>query len=87
MELQKFIESRKYLYHLTDKKNLKSILNDYTLKSTKILVKESDIENKSTFLRTRRLEHSPARIKGFDIIIRDQYPLNPVIAMKSHVIH
>jgi hypothetical protein len=83
MELQKFIDSRKYLYHLTDQVNLKSILNDYTLKSTKELVKASHIEKKTAFLRTRRLNHCPIKINGFDIMIRDQYPLNPVIAMKN----
>lgn len=83
MELQKFIDSRKYLYHLTDQLNLKSILSDYTLKSTKELVKASNIEKKTAFLRTRRLNHCPIRINGFDIMIRDQYPLNPIIAMKN----
>jgi len=83
MELQKFIGSRKYLYHLTDKVNLKSILSDYTLKSTTELIKASTIEKKTAFLRTRRLKHCPITINGFEIVIRDQYPLNPVIAMKN----
>jgi hypothetical protein len=83
MELQKFINSREYIYHLTDKKNLKSILTDYTLKSTKELIKASNIEKKAAFLRTRRLEHCPITVNGFGIMVRDQYPLNPVIAMKN----
>jgi hypothetical protein len=83
MELQKFIESREYLYHLTDKINLKSILSDYTLKSTTELVKSSNITKKADFLRDRRLKHCPISINGFDIMIRDQYPLNPAIAMKN----
>ena len=83
MELQKFIDSRKYLYHLTDQTNLKSILSDYNLKSTKELIKASNIEKKAAFLRNRRLKHCPITINGFNIMIRDQYPLNPVIAMKN----
>lgn len=82
MELNKFIALRPYLYHLTDISNIESILSDYTLKSTSILSGIAKLEDRDTFLRTRRVGHKKI---GTDIqfSIRDQDPLYEKIVNKN----
>jgi len=83
MDIEKFISTRQFLYHLTDKRNLPSILDTYTLKSTKVLVNESTLSGKANFLKARRQDHYALVINGNQIFLRDQHPLSEKIVMKN----
>ena len=83
MNIEKFKILRPYLYHLTDKRNLKSILSDYTLKSTVTLTEIVKLPNIEDFLRTRRVGHKEITDGSKSFILRDQDPLNEKIATKN----
>lgn len=76
MELTRFIKTRPHIYHLTDRRNLGSILESGVLLSTQKLVAKSDLKNKNSFLTTRRVGHETISIDGKDYFIRDQRPLS-----------
>lgn len=76
MELQKFIKIRPHIYHLTDHRNLDSILETGKLLSTKKLVAMSTVADKAGFLSTRRENHKVITAKNIDYHIRDQRPLS-----------
>lgn len=83
MNIEKFLSLRPFLYHLTDRRNLNSILSDKTLKSTEQLAKISNLEDADKFLKTRRAVH--AQISNGDTIyyIRDQKPFSVTIVKKA----
>lgn len=76
MELKQFIKIRPHIYHLTDKRNLDSILSTGKLLSTKKLVAASDLTSKKEFLTTRRKDHEVITAGGVQYYIRDQRPLS-----------
>lgn len=76
MEIKQFIKIRQHIYHLTDKRNLDSILATKKLLSTKSLVAMSDLKSKKEFLTTRRKEHQVITAGGVEYHIRDQRPLS-----------
>lgn len=76
MELNQFIKIRPHIYHLTDERNLESILATGKLLSTEQLVNVSNLQNKNEFLTTRRREHAVVTVDGVDFYIRDQRPLS-----------
>jgi hypothetical protein len=75
MDIQKFILLRPVLYHLTDKNNLESILEERTLKSTKSIAEEFAVDNVKDFLTSKRPKHVQLSKGQKSIIIRDQYPI------------
>ncbi len=81
MDIQHFIEKTPYLYHLTDRCNLDFIKESKKLFSTVQIIKMAEDEDGDgdSFLRTRRPKHSPIKINGFDLSIRDQRPLNKAL--------
>ena len=76
MELKQFVKIRPHIYHLTDKRNLDSILENGKLLSTKKLVASADLNNKNEFLTTRRKDHEIITAGGNNYYIRDQRPLS-----------
>jgi hypothetical protein len=76
MDINKFVKVRPHLYHLTDEKNLDSILEKQEILSTVKLVEISDLKNKSQFLTTRRVTHEEILAGKKKYYIRDQYPLS-----------
>lgn len=76
MELIQFTKTRPYLYHLTDKRNLDSILATQKLLSTRKLVDISNITEKSKFLTSRREDHKVISSSKVQYYIRDQRPLS-----------
>lgn len=77
MDIKKFIQLRRYLYHLTDPINCESIFNDYKLKSFVTLAGIFDIPNAQEVLRKQRIGHrQPVHSKGnYKFTPRDQDPL------------
>lgn len=83
MDLTKFISLRPYVYHLTDRRNLKSIIAQKKILSTKKIVNDSAKPNKRTYLSSRRPEHDLIKINGFDFHIRDQQPISELVLGRS----
>jgi uncharacterized protein DUF7002 len=83
MDISKFILLRPELYHLTDPRNLESILSDYTLKSTKVLTKLVGMSGSYDFLHKRRVGSKEISNGTQTYIIRDQDPLYEAIAVKN----
>jgi hypothetical protein len=83
MDINKFISLRPVLYHLTDRRNLDSILNERMLKSTDQLSLLCDLPNRKKFLRTRRPIHEQIKNGNVTYHIRDQKPFSETIIKKS----
>ncbi len=83
MNIEKFKTLRPYLYHLTDKANVQSILNGGKLLSTAALTKVFDVENPDEFLRSRRIGHKKIAKGDKFVMIRDQDPLSINILKKN----
>lgn len=83
MNKEEFENKRPYLYHLTDRRNLKNISKYGILKSTTTLVNSSDLENKIEFLQTKRNSHEVLNIQGTEIHIRDQNPISEIVLRRS----
>jgi hypothetical protein len=83
MDINKFIELRPHLYHLTDERNINPILQSRTLNSAAVLAKLGGVPNLSEFLRTRRRGHFPIENGSFLAILRDQDPLFEKIVTKN----
>lgn len=83
MDIQQFINLRPVLYHLTDERNLESILSDRVLKSTERLANKTRATNRATILRTRRPLHIEFKQGESSYHIRDQRPLSVAIVSKA----
>lgn len=82
MDKEYFIEKRPYMYHLTDRRNINSIMSDKKIFSTVSLVNSSEMENSSSFLKRRRDKESrntPILVDGVSVYIRDQHPINSAL--------
>lgn len=76
MELTQFAKTRPHIYHLTDKRNLDSILETGKLFSTQRLVAMSNRVDKRKFLVSRRENHEVISSSQVQYYIRDQRPLS-----------
>lgn len=78
MNIDRFIETHPFLYHLTDSRNFDLILKHKKLFSTQELVIKSDLEAefKTSFLRSRRPRHFVLNIDNQQYFIRDQRPIS-----------
>jgi hypothetical protein len=83
MDLQKFVQLRGNLYHLTDKENLKVILETRRLSSSSALAQRAGVPDIDKFLRTRRVGHYAIANGNFKAILRDQDPLFRNIVIKN----
>ena len=77
MELERFIQKREYLYHLTDSMNIEFIRKNKKIFSTKYLIENSTLDDKkkNNLLVSRRSSHIQVNLNGTQIQIRDQKPL------------
>jgi hypothetical protein len=76
MDINKFIQLRPYLYHLTDKNNLCLILKKRKLLSTKSLIELSGNDTYNVFNLERREGHAQIKINNTIVSIRDQKPIS-----------
>lgn len=76
MDIEKFIKLRKFLYHLTDERNISSIFGQQKLLSATAIVAQSAIEDKPQFLSTRRGNHCAILVDGIEYRLRDQQPIS-----------
>lgn len=83
MDIDKFLELRPKLYHLTHKDNLESIKESNKIYSTDYIVKKSGITEPESFLKTRRVKLKKVNFNGSEIYIRDQIPLHPSMINKA----
>src|ERR1044072_7187388 len=83
MEINNFVRLRQYLYHITDERNLNSIVQQGKLLSTVKIANSVELENREAFLRTRRVGHKIIGNKNKIYSIRDQDPLFKNIVIKN----
>lgn len=82
MNLERFINLRPHLYHLTDTRNAESIMRTGKIFSTERIVEMSGREGGQEFLRAIRDRHEVIRVDGVDFHIRDQNPISPIALPK-----
>ncbi len=76
MDLQKYIEKRPFLYHLTCEENAVNIIEKGKLLSTNALIELSGNKEDNKVKRERRLKHYPLLIEGTQLYLRDQRPIS-----------
>jgi hypothetical protein len=72
MNLVKFVRSRPYLYHLTHRSNVESILTSRRIESTSLLAERVALQDRVNFLSTRRPENVTIQNDIHSFVIRDQ---------------
>lgn len=80
MDLERFIEQRPYLYHLTSKTNATNIIAQKLLFSANQLIALSGTNEQ--IRRERRIGPFPLQVNGIEILLRDQRPISPVALPK-----
>jgi hypothetical protein len=75
IDLKLLSQKRPFLYHLTSKSNLPSIVSAKALLSASVLLGQADGQE-LLHSRVRRANHLPIEIKGRPVLIRDQRPLS-----------
>lgn len=83
MNIEKFVQLRKHLYHLTDESNLESILSNRILKSAETLTGLVNLPDRDQFLRKRRKGHKKIGNDRYSFSLRDQDPLFEKIVNKN----
>lgn len=76
MDLQKFIQERPYLYHLTSEKNATNIIKEKKLYSANTLIDMSGNSSHQQLKTTKRLTHQQIKIKDDVFSLRDQRPIS-----------
>lgn len=82
MEIEKFIQDRPYLYHLTSKGNAKKIINQKRLFSTNRLIDLSGNADYQKIKRERRIGHKEIIIGNESFFLRDQRPISELALSK-----
>jgi hypothetical protein len=76
MDLQKFIDQRPYLYHLTSEVNATNIIATKRLLSANQLITMAGVADIDTIKRTKRTQHLNLTVDGKEILLRDQRPIS-----------
>lgn len=76
MDIQKFIEARPYLYHLTSKENAEIIKSEKRLYSANELIRMSNNESHLPIQRQKRQGHYELIVNGQSRFLRDQQPIS-----------
>lgn len=82
MDIEKFALSRPFVYHLSNRQNLESILETGFLYSTEEISDIVKLESKGEFLTTRRRGCINLSLGKRSFHVRDQDPLSEVILSK-----
>lgn len=82
MEIEKFIQDRPYLYHLTSKENALKIINQKRLYSTNRLIDLSGNPDYKKIKRERRIGHKEIIIDNKSYFLRDQRPISELALSK-----
>lgn len=72
MTIEKFIRSRPYLYHLTHRNNIDSILRARRIESTSLLTERVQHPDRENFLQQRRATNVAIGRGEHSFVIRDQ---------------
>lgn len=72
MTLPEVLELRPFLYHLTARKNVPTLIQGGEFLSAKDIF---DLGNRKDLLQTRRLHCEAVRVGGTEYVVRDQRPL------------
>lgn len=77
MDIEKFIESRPYLYHLTDSNNVEHILTEGALVCCNTIIGRTNLTNieKACISKRKRVDHVKVHVNKREISIRDQKPI------------
>ncbi|MGJ1312239.1 DUF7002 family protein [Sphingobacterium lactis] len=75
MDLEKFIEQRPYLYHLTNVQNAESIVAEKRLYSANKIIELSG-NNANDLNRRRRTDHTEILVGDKSYFLRDQRPIS-----------
>ena len=73
-DIERFVELRPYLFHLTEPGNIARIREVKALESTTRILEQA---GRLDLVRQRRTEHTHVEVSGRHIAIRDQKPLDP----------
>jgi hypothetical protein len=76
IDLKSLAQKRPFLYHLTSKANLSSILSSQTLLSASVLLGQAEDARVIAYRRVRRAHPLPIEINGRTVLIQDQRPLS-----------
>lgn len=76
MNIQKFIEQRPYLYHLTNEINATKIIAQKRLYSANQLIVMSGDDANESIKRRKRTDHFKLMIEGEEYFLRDQQPIS-----------
>lgn len=82
IDLELLVVKRPFLYHLTSRVNLRSILASRALLSTAVLLQAAGDAEALIYLRRRRAVHVPIQVEGLEVIIRDQRPISETALAK-----
>lgn len=82
MDIQKFIENRPYLYHLTSQANVDRIISQRKLYSTNALIDLSGNLHYQKIKRERRVNHQEIIVNNKSYFIRDQRPISELALSK-----
>ena len=81
MNLEKFIEQRPYLYHLTNIQNAENILAEKKLYSTNSIIELSG-DNPDNLNKRRRTDHTEVKVGEKSFFLRDQRPISELALAK-----
>ena len=76
IDLDQLCEKRPFLYHLTNRENIRSIVRDRVIWSASALLQIADDHAVRRFVRERRPNHVTIRVRGQNLHIRDQRPIS-----------
>jgi hypothetical protein len=69
-------EKRPFLYHLTNRENVHSIVTDRVICSASTLLQSAEDQAALRYLREKRPSHIAIRVRGQHVHIRDQRPIS-----------
>lgn len=76
IDLDLLCQKRPFLYHLTSRVNIPSIVRSRGLLSASVLLERADDPAALAHLRRRRPDHVTIEIEGREVMIRDQRPIS-----------
>lgn len=79
MNIEKFLRSRPYIYHLTHHDNVASILESRRLESTVNLAEKINLAGREAFLQGRRAINQVIANEQHSFVIRDQAQINSAL--------
>jgi hypothetical protein len=76
IDLDQLSEKRPFLYHLTNRENVPSIVRERFIWSASALLQAADDRAAQRYIREKRPNHIMIRVRGQNVHIRDQRPIS-----------